>query len=121
MQSGRAERYEELPSVDTGGPVHNGETATDESSFVETARFRVCPREGLYGIQVPKDAWHSVVVHENKYEDIDFKIFNEEDLWDFDIEQLDNYSKLRLIVDFVASMTDKYSVELYQKFAGMRM
>lgn len=27
----------------------------------------------------------------------------------------------RLIVDFVASMTDKYSVELYQKFAGMRL
>lgn len=56
--------YEELPSVDTGGPVHDGETAADETCFVETARFRVCPREGLYGIQVPLDAWHSVVVHE---------------------------------------------------------
>lgn len=56
--------YEELPNVDTGGPVHNGETAADETCFVETARFRVCPREGLYGIQVPLGAWHSVVVHE---------------------------------------------------------
>lgn len=56
--------YEELPSVDTGGPVHDGETAADETCFVETARFRVCPREGLYGIQVPLGAWHSVVVHE---------------------------------------------------------
>lgn len=63
-QSGRAERYEELPSVDTGGPVHDGESAADETCFVETARFRVCPREGQYGIQVPKGAWHSVVVHE---------------------------------------------------------
>ena len=45
-------------------PVHDGEIATDESNFHETARFRVCPREGLYGIQVPKGAWHSVVVHE---------------------------------------------------------
>ena len=60
-------------------------------------------------------------LHENKYRDVVFKKFTEEDLWNFDIEQLDNYSKLRLIVDFVASMTDKYSVELYQKFAGMRM
>jgi len=50
-----------------------------------------------------------------------FKKFGEEDLWNFDVEQLDNYSKLRLIVDFVASMTDKYSMELYQRFAGMRM
>jgi cupin fold WbuC family metalloprotein len=44
--------------------VHHGETAADESNFRETARFRVCPREGQYGIQVPKGAWHSVVVHE---------------------------------------------------------
>lgn len=62
-----------------------------------------------------------VTLHENKFDDIKFKKFDEEDLWNFDIEQLDNYSKLRLIVDFVASMTDKYSVELYQKFAGMRL
>lgn len=56
--------YEELPTVAEGGPVHDGETAADESQFVETARFRVCPREGVFGIQVPLGAWHSVVVHE---------------------------------------------------------
>ena len=56
--------YEELPGVDTGGPVHDGETAADETAFAEVARFRVCPREKLYGIQVPKGAWHSIEVHE---------------------------------------------------------
>lgn len=56
--------YEEQAGVDTGGPVHDGETAVDESQFVETARFRVCPREKVYGIQVPKGAWHSIDVHE---------------------------------------------------------
>ena len=56
--------YEELPSVAEGGPVHNGETVADESQFVETARFRVCPKEGVFGIQVPLGAWHSVEVHE---------------------------------------------------------
>ena len=56
--------YEELPNMDAGGPVHDGESATDETCFVETARFRVCPREGQHGIQVPLGAWHSVVVHE---------------------------------------------------------
>ena len=56
--------YEELPNMDAGGPVHDGETAADESCFKEVARFRVCPREGQYGIQVPLGAWHSVVVHE---------------------------------------------------------
>ena len=56
--------YDELPNVDTGGPVHDGETAADETCFKETARFRVCPREGLYGIQVPLGAWHTIEVYE---------------------------------------------------------
>ncbi len=56
--------YEELPNVEAGGAVHDGETAADESQFVETARFRVCPCEGIHGLQVPKGAWHSVIAHE---------------------------------------------------------
>lgn len=56
--------YDELPNVDAGGPVHDGETAADETQFKEVARFRVCPREGVHGIQVPKGVWHTIVVHE---------------------------------------------------------
>ena len=56
--------YEELPNMDAGGPIHDGEIAQDETNFRETARFRVCPREGTFGIQVPQAAWHSVIVHE---------------------------------------------------------
>jgi len=56
--------YEELPTGDTGGSIHDGETAVDETVFVETARFRICPREKLYGIQIPPMTWHSIEVHE---------------------------------------------------------
>ena len=56
--------YDELPTADTGGAVHDGVTASDETLFVEVARFRVCPREKVYGIQVPQMAWHSVIAHE---------------------------------------------------------
>ena len=56
--------YEELPNVDSGGPVHDGETAVVENAFAEVARFRICPREKRYGIQIPKGVWHSVVVYE---------------------------------------------------------
>ena len=28
------------------------------------ARFRICPREGQFGIQIPKGAWHSFEVLE---------------------------------------------------------
>lgn len=47
--------YVDMPNMDAGGPGRE---------FQETARFRVCPREGTYGIQVPQGAWHSVIVHE---------------------------------------------------------
>ena len=63
-QSGKAERYEELPNMDAGGPVHDGETAADETCFKEVARFRVCPRDKVYGIQVPQGKWHSIEVQE---------------------------------------------------------
>ena len=56
--------YDELPTGDTGGPVHDGETVVDETAFAETARFRICPREKLYGIQIPPMTWHSIEVHE---------------------------------------------------------
>lgn len=54
--------YEELPGVVSGGPVHDGERAIDETQFVETDRFNLCPAEGRYGIQIPKMAWHTVEV-----------------------------------------------------------
>ena len=56
--------YEELPNIDAGGPVHDGETVIVESCFKEVARFRICPREKLYGIQIPPMAWHTIEVHE---------------------------------------------------------
>lgn len=56
--------YEELPGVVSGGPVHDGERAVDETAFAEVARFRICPREGKYGIQIPQGAWHTIEVYE---------------------------------------------------------
>ena len=56
--------YEELPNMDAGGPVHDGETADDETCFSEVARYRLCPREHKYGVQVPPMAWHTVEVIE---------------------------------------------------------
>ncbi len=56
--------YQEIPTVKAGGPVHDGEHVIDETCFKETARFRICPREQKYGIQVPPMTWHSVEVHE---------------------------------------------------------
>lgn len=56
--------YEELPGVVSGGPVHDGERVLDETAFAEVARFRLCPREKQYGIQIPMMTWHSIEVYE---------------------------------------------------------
>ena len=57
--------YKELPNMDAGGPVlKDNETAADGSCFAEVARYRLCPRDGKYGIQVPQGVWHTVEVHE---------------------------------------------------------
>lgn len=46
------------------------------------------------------------------------KVISSDEIGDFDIGKLSTYERLRIIVDFVASMTDKYSVELYQTLSG---
>ena len=56
--------FEELPTVTEGGSVHDGEKVLDDSQFVEVARFRICPREGIYGMQIPQMTWHSIEVFE---------------------------------------------------------
>ena len=35
-----------------------------KSSFREVERHLLCPAEGLYGIQIPKGAWHTIRVME---------------------------------------------------------
>ena len=46
------------------------------------------------------------------------EIITLDNIYTFDVGELSSYAKLRMIVDFVASMTDKFSVELYQTLSG---
>lgn len=56
--------YEELPNMDSGGPIHDGKSAADPSQFKEFFRTELCPTEGKYGIQIPKGVWHTIEVKE---------------------------------------------------------
>ena len=47
--------------------------------------------------------------------------FTNEEITDFDIEELSPYSKLRTIVDLISGMTDRYAVSMYQKLSGQRL
>lgn len=62
-----------------------------------------------------------VAIHEASYNSEPYKNILEEDIWNFDVEKLSPYNKLRLIVDFVSGMTDRYAVTLYQKLSGQRL
>ncbi len=46
------------------------------------------------------------------------KNISSDEIGKFDIGDLSTYARLRMIVDFVSSMTDRYSVELYQTLSG---
>ena len=45
-------------------------------------------------------------------------VISSDEIGSFDLRGLSQYSKYRMIVDYVASMTDKYSVGLYQTLSG---
>lgn len=44
-----------------------------------------------------------------------------DDLFNIDINVLGEYQKLRLVVDFVSGMTDKFAVTLYQELLGIKI
>lgn len=51
----------------------------------------------------------------------DYEFYSNEDIVSFDIETLCPYSKLRVIVDLISGMTDRYAVNVYQKLSGQRL
>ena len=60
--------YDFRPNEDAGGPLmgDSGAVIADgmEANLFERYRVRLCPREEMYGVQIPLGAWHSVEVYE---------------------------------------------------------
>ena len=50
-----------------------------------------------------------------------FHFYTDDEFSELKVEDLDQYSKLRMVVDFVSGMTDKYAVKLYQQLSGQRL
>lgn len=50
-----------------------------------------------------------------------YKYYSDLSLLTFDLDKVDDYLKLRIIVDFISGMTDKYAVSLYQKLCGLKL
>lgn len=55
---------------------------------VECARFDLCPAEGIYGLQIPKGQWHTVIVNEPcvifEAKDGAYKPQTSEDVWSYE-------------------------------------
>lgn len=51
----------------------------------------------------------------------DYKYYQKKEILDFDFGEVDEYLRLRAIVDFISGMTDKYAVNLYQKLSGLKL
>lgn len=64
-----------------------------------------------------------VSIHEgeNKNSDLGYyRLFKSEDIFNYDLSKLSAYAKLRLVVDYLSGMTDKYAVDLYQRLSGVQ-
>lgn len=48
-------------------------------------------------------------------------VISDEELADFDVATLSENAKLRLVVDFISGMTDKFAVQLYQQLSGHKI
>lgn len=83
--------------------------------FMDDAKFR------NHSKSVISRTCLKVAIHETSYNKESYCNISEEDIWNFDVEKLSPYNKLRLIVDFVSGMTDRYAVTLYQKLSGQRL
>ncbi|MBD5237142.1 MAG: dNTP triphosphohydrolase [Bacteroidales bacterium] len=64
-----------------------------------------------------------VSIHEENYDKIPngYMRTTAEDLFNVDLNILGEYQKLRLVVDFVSGMTDKFAVSLYQELLGIKI
>lgn len=62
-----------------------------------------------------------VSYHEELMADKDYSILTEDEYYELDLAKLSDNAKLRLVVDFVSGMTDKYAVSLYQQLTGNRI
>ncbi len=56
--------YELLPKYKDNYELNTLDILTDKSLVHEVRRFRISPREQIYGIQIPCGVWHSVEVYE---------------------------------------------------------
>ena len=68
-----------------------------------------------------------IAKHEDLYHsDVDFdptlyKYIANKEISDLDLKNLRDYTKLRLIVDLISGMTDKFAVDVYRKLSGQRL
>lgn len=61
-----------------------------------------------------------VAIHESQPEKV-YRYISEDELFNFDLANLSENAKLRLVVDFVSGMTDKFAVSLYQELSGLKI
>lgn len=55
--------FEEVTSAEQLGDSRCTDVAC-KREFKEISRVVVCPREGQFGVQIPKGAWHTIEVYE---------------------------------------------------------
>lgn len=73
---------------------------------------------------VLSNAFLRVALHENEKNGLKptkYAYYSRDTLINLDLETLPSYTKLRMVVDLISGMTDKYAVSVYQQLSGQRL
>ena len=73
------------------------------------------PKKDIRIYRMLSDSGLKLIHHE-------YGLYNpKEELFELKIKELPLYARLRLVVDWISGMTDKYAVETYQKLSGIKL
>lgn len=73
------------------------------------------PKKDIRIYRMLSDSGLKLIHHE-------YGLYNpKEDFFKLKIKDLPLYARLRLVVDWISGMTDKYAVETYQKLSGIKL
>ena len=70
---------------------------------------------------VSKSAIKTAMHTQDNIKPWEYKYYSDSSILSFDFGEVNEYLRLRIIVDFISGMTDKYAVSLYQKLCGLKL
>lgn len=134
------ENYEKICSGDYNKELINADDNKVADTLLQFCRDKIFPKKAIYSLELTGDSvisglldyYINFIFHKNKeYRKraiglisrsiIKASLLENNMVEDSNFEDLNNYYKLRVIVDFITGMTDQYALSQFQKLSGQKI